>query len=95
MSDARSSLAALLDRVAQGEEITVTRHGRPAAVLVHPDSLRRRRTADLDRRVERLQGVFDIVRRERDLGATPAPIAKDDGWAEETVRSIREGRDAR
>ena len=32
--DAKTHLAALLDRVAKGESITITRHGVPAAKLV-------------------------------------------------------------
>ena len=32
--EAKTHLAALLDRVAKGERITITRHGIPAAVLV-------------------------------------------------------------
>ena len=32
--EAKTNLAALLDRVAKGEKITITRHGIPAAVLV-------------------------------------------------------------
>lgn len=32
--EARNSLSALLDRVAQGEEITITRNGKPVARLV-------------------------------------------------------------
>jgi prevent-host-death family protein len=32
--EAKTHLAALLDRVAKGEKITITRHGIPAAVLV-------------------------------------------------------------
>jgi prevent-host-death family protein len=31
--EAKTHLAALLDRVAKGERITITRHGTPAAVL--------------------------------------------------------------
>ena len=31
--EAKTHLAALLDRVAKGEKITITRHGIPAAVL--------------------------------------------------------------
>jgi prevent-host-death family protein len=31
--DAKTNLSALLDRVAKGEKITITRHGIPAAVL--------------------------------------------------------------
>ena len=32
--EAKTHLAALLDRVAKGEKITITRHGIPAAVLI-------------------------------------------------------------
>ena len=32
--EAKTHLAALLDRVAKGEKITITRHGIPAAVLM-------------------------------------------------------------
>ncbi len=32
--DAKTHLSALLDRVAKGERITITRHGVPAAMLV-------------------------------------------------------------
>jgi len=32
--DAKTHLSALLDRVAKGEKITITRHGVPAAVLI-------------------------------------------------------------
>lgn len=34
--EARNSLSALLERVAKGEEITITRHGKPVARLVPP-----------------------------------------------------------
>ena len=32
--DAKTHLSALLERVAKGEEITITKHGTPVAVLV-------------------------------------------------------------
>jgi prevent-host-death family protein len=40
--DAKTHLAQLLDRVERGERITITRHGRPVALLVpvHPRSAR-------------------------------------------------------
>ncbi len=34
--EAKTHLSALLDRVAKGESITITRHGLPAALLVPP-----------------------------------------------------------
>ena len=33
--EAKTRLASLLDRVAKGERITITRHGVPAAMLIH------------------------------------------------------------
>ena len=32
--EAKNTLGALLDRVEQGEEIVITRHGKPAGVLI-------------------------------------------------------------
>jgi prevent-host-death family protein len=46
VSEARAALPQLLDRVRAGDEITITRHGRPAAVLVRPDALRARRAEE-------------------------------------------------
>lgn len=43
LSEARAALPQLLDRVGAGEEVTITRHRKPAAVLVRPDTLRARR----------------------------------------------------
>ncbi len=41
--EAKTHLSQLLDQVAQGEEITITRHGEPVAKLVAPRSLTDRR----------------------------------------------------
>jgi antitoxin (DNA-binding transcriptional repressor) of toxin-antitoxin stability system len=37
MTEARAVLPEVLDRVAAGEEITITRYGKPAAVILRPD----------------------------------------------------------
>jgi antitoxin (DNA-binding transcriptional repressor) of toxin-antitoxin stability system len=37
VSEARAALPEVLTRVAQGEEITITRYGSPVAVVVRPD----------------------------------------------------------
>src|SRR6266481_843704 len=37
ISEARAALPEVLTRVAAGEEITITRHGSPIAVVVRPD----------------------------------------------------------
>jgi prevent-host-death family protein len=46
VSEARAALPQLLDRVGAGEEVTITRHGKPVAVLVRPDALRARRAGE-------------------------------------------------
>lgn len=43
VSAARAKLPRLLDRGQRGEEVTITRHGQPVAVVVRPDVLRLRR----------------------------------------------------
>lgn len=43
VSAARAEMHQLLDAVARGEEVTLTRHGAPVAVVVRPDLLRARR----------------------------------------------------
>ncbi len=37
ISEARAELPDVVSRVAEGEEVTITRYGRPAAVMVRPD----------------------------------------------------------
>ena len=50
--EAKTHLAALLDAVAAGEQITITRHGRPVAWLVPPDDQAR---PDVVGTIERLR----------------------------------------
>ena len=42
--EAKTHLSALLDRVSQGEKITITRHGVPAALLVPVEKTRSKPT---------------------------------------------------
>ena len=65
VSEARAILPELLDRVERGEEITITRHGRPAAVLLRPDSVRMRRAKQT---IERAREVAALL----SAGARPA-----------------------
>lgn len=46
VSQARGAISHLVDRVLEGEEVMLTRYGRPVAVLVRPDRLASRRDAD-------------------------------------------------
>jgi antitoxin (DNA-binding transcriptional repressor) of toxin-antitoxin stability system len=43
VSEARAGLPRILERVTEGEEVTITRHGKAVAVVVRPDVLRARR----------------------------------------------------
>jgi prevent-host-death family protein len=90
-SEARAVLPELLNRVEGGEEVTITRHGRPVAVLVRPDSLR----------VRRAEAALDEAARIHNLLAEAAatPLPKGTGLteqrAEELITEIRASRDAR
>jgi antitoxin (DNA-binding transcriptional repressor) of toxin-antitoxin stability system len=90
-SEARAALPELLNRVEGGEEVTITRYGRPVAVLVRPDALR----------VRRAEVVLDEAARIHTLlaEAAAAPLPEGSGLperrAEELIAEIRAGRDAR
>ncbi len=58
VSEARAALPEILDRVLAGEEVTLTRHGRPVAVVVRPDTLRSRRADEALAAAERLRDVL-------------------------------------
>ena len=89
-SEARASLPELLSRVEGGEEVTITRHGRPVAVLVRPDALRSRRARAALDGAERIHQLL--------AEAAPAPLqgtGLSEARAEELIAEIRAGRDAR
>ncbi|MGA2558573.1 MAG: type II toxin-antitoxin system prevent-host-death family antitoxin [Terracidiphilus sp.] len=73
--EAKNTLGTLLDRVERGEEIVITRHGRPVARLVPNsggiDRAQARAAADRIRaRATAVQGGFDwaSVKADRDAG---------------------------
>lgn len=90
-SEARAALPELLSRVEDGEEVTITRHGRPVAVLVRPDALRSRRA----------RAVLEDAERVHELLTEAAAAALPEGpgltvqRAEDLIGEIRAGRDAR
>jgi antitoxin (DNA-binding transcriptional repressor) of toxin-antitoxin stability system len=94
VSQARASLPELLTRVEDGEEVTITRHGRPVAVLVRPDVMRSRANVIIEDagRIHELLAVGAG-------SALPAESRESGGLtnarAEELIREIRAGRDAR
>jgi antitoxin (DNA-binding transcriptional repressor) of toxin-antitoxin stability system len=80
VSEARATLAELLMRVEAGEEVTITWHGRAAAVLIRPDALPSRR----------VHQPPAAAKSER-----PAGTGLTEARAEELIAAIRAGRNTR
>jgi len=59
--EARNSLSALIEQVEKGEEITITRHGKPVARLV-PAS---HETSDIEKARQAAEGLRAIRARSR------------------------------
>lgn len=91
VSEARAALPEILDRVAAGEEVTITRYGKPAAVVVRPDALRTRRADQALAAAERLQDRL-VEARSRPLDSTPGIS---EARAEELVAEVRASRASR
>jgi antitoxin (DNA-binding transcriptional repressor) of toxin-antitoxin stability system len=91
VSEARAALPELLSRVEGGEEITITRHGRPAAILVRPDALRSRRAGAA---LEDAGRIHELLTQ-----AAAEPLPEGSGLttqrAEELVAAVRAGRESR
>lgn len=88
VSEARATLPEVLDRVADGDEVTITRHGQPVAVLVRPDALRTRRA---EATILRARQVADLLAA---AGQQPlAPTGLSAERADELVQAVREARD--
>jgi antitoxin (DNA-binding transcriptional repressor) of toxin-antitoxin stability system len=89
VSQARASLPELLTRVEDGEEVTITRHGRPVAVLVRPDVMRSRANVIIE----------DAGRVHELLAAAGSELPTEHGLtlerAEQLIGEIRSGRDSR
>jgi len=91
VSAARAELPKLIDAVERGEEVTLTRHGRPVAVLVRPDRLRSRRIEPVAQDAAEIRALLEAARnRPLSPGAQAAP-----GRAEELIAEVRAGRDKR
>ncbi len=90
-TDARAGLPELLDRVLGGEEVTITRHGQPVAVLVRPATLR-------TRRAERAMTAAATVRDALEAGRA-TPLSSGPGLsverAEELLAEVRVARKRR
>jgi antitoxin (DNA-binding transcriptional repressor) of toxin-antitoxin stability system len=91
VSEARAALPRVLDRVLAGEEVTITRHGRPVAVVVRPDALRIRRA---DSALAAAGAVRELLEKGR-AGPLPARGGLTEERAEALIAEVRAGRSAR
>lgn len=82
------TLPEVLDRVAAGEEVTITRHGQPVAVLVRPDALRTRRAETTTRQARH---VADLLTAAAQQPLAPTGLSAE--RADELVRAVRDARD--
>ena len=87
VSEARASLPALLDRVEAGEEVTITRHGKPVAVLVAPQGLRARSRSKAYEIAAQLRADLEAA-RQRPFGEL-VPVEGPPGWADDLVAQLR------
>ncbi|MDP2732655.1 MAG: type II toxin-antitoxin system prevent-host-death family antitoxin [Hoeflea sp.] len=67
--EARNNLSALIERVERGEEVTITRHGKPVAKLVS--------TGNDDERKARVRAAIDWIRANRAGNALGGESIKD------------------
>lgn len=70
--EAKTHLSTLLDRVAAGEEVVITKHGKPVARLVGAAQLDRQRAKEA---VEKLK----LLRRKTTLGDLSWKTLRDEG----------------
>ncbi len=89
LTDARATLAALISKVQQGDEVTITRHGEAVAVLVNPATLRARRASELFDEARRIHELLEVA----PVSVLP-PAGLSVQRAEELVGAIRRDRDA-
>ena len=92
VSEARAALPEVLNRVADGEQITITRHGQAVAVIVRPDIMwSRSRAEDVLAEADQLRKLLETgVQSELPVDGGLAPQ-----YAEELIAAIRADRDAR
>lgn len=84
VSEARAALREVLERVQAGEEVTITRHGQPVAVVVRPDLLRIRKAAGA---LASAAKVADLLSAGR-CSPLPTVSGPSDERAEELVAAV-------
>lgn len=89
MSKARADLARIVERVTEGEEITLTRRGEAVAVVVRPDALRVRRAAEVLTAAADLQ---EALRQGKSTRLADDHPGLDERRAEALIDYVRESR---
>ena len=91
VSEARALLPKIIDRVEAGDEVILTRHGRPVAVIRRPDADRRQRLDAVRAQARSLDDLIDAAGRRplTEQGTISADIAA------ELVNDVRAGRSQR
>jgi len=74
LRDAKASLSAVILAAERGEATTITKHGRPAAVVVPVDDARRLYPLDRPSFAVLLMGIPHAIEAERD----PSPLREAD-----------------
>ena len=91
VSKARAALPQILQRVLAGEEVTITRHGEPVAVIVRPDTLRARRASE---RLSDADRVRDLMAGSRRAVLHPRPtLSEQEG--EDLLADVQAARSSR
>jgi prevent-host-death family protein len=88
-TEARAALPELLARVAAGDEVTITRHGRAVAVVVRPDALRVRRAGEALERAAQVREALSAARGSKLTSAGGLSEMR----AEELIAEVRAGRE--
>jgi len=91
VSEARAALPQILERVLAGEEVTITRHGQPVAVVVRPDTLRSRRVTDRMRAPDQVRDLIVSGGRQK-LQARPSLTVREADALLADVQSARSKR---
>ncbi len=74
LREAKASLSAVVEAAERGEATTITKHGRPAAVVVPVEEARRLYPIDRPSFVELLRAIPEAIEFERD----PSPLREAD-----------------
>jgi prevent-host-death family protein len=90
VTEARATLPDLLDQVLDGNEVTITRHGQPVAVLVSPAKWRARRSGPIFEAARKLREELDEARANPVQKIEPTMSHE---MAEAILKDIRDGRD--